>query len=118
MAEAFFNKLSKTYKAISAGIHAVGQMSPLIIELMKEEGVDISDKKSKQLKAEMVENASRIIALGDDVKRSELLQVKMAENWHIPDPVGKSVEEIRAIRDSIKEKVINLVKEVDIDGKS
>jgi len=117
MAEAFFNKFSKNHKAISAGTNAAHHMSDIIIDLMKEEGIDISNQRPKQLKSEMVEKASRIIALGDTVKKSGFLQVKMAENWHIPDPIFcKTKDDVRKIRDMIKERVLNLVKELDKKG--
>ncbi|MBW2995201.1 arsenate reductase ArsC [Candidatus Woesearchaeota archaeon] len=113
MAEGFFNNISKKYKSISAGINAVHEMSPIIIDVMKEIGIDISKQRPKQLVADMVESASRIIAMGDDVKKSNFLPVKLAENWHIPDPIGKTPEQLKMIRDMIKEKVEKLINELE-----
>ena len=113
MAEGFFNHLAKNHKAMSAGIHAVHEMSKIIIDVMKEAGIDISKQMPKQLIADMVENTSRIIAMGDDVKKSNFLPVKLAENWHIPDPLGKTPEQLKMIRDMIKEKVEKLVNELE-----
>lgn len=114
MAEAYFNKFAKTHKAKSAGIGAAHHMSDTIIKLMNEEGIDIRGQSPKQLTSDFVESASKIIAMGDDVKKSDFLAVKVAENWHVPDPARvKTIEEIKEIRDMIKVKVLELVKELE-----
>jgi protein-tyrosine-phosphatase len=119
MAEGFFNYFSKNqdHTAISAGVNAANRMSDIIVDLMKEDDIDISSHKPKHLTADMVENALKIISLGDDV-RSDFLQVRSAENWHMPDPVHcKSIDEVREIREKIKNNVLKLISKLE-NGKS
>jgi protein-tyrosine-phosphatase len=39
---------------------------------------------------------------------------KRYENWELPDPAGQSVEEVRPIRDDIRERVHRLLDELGI----
>ena len=54
---AFFNNLSKTWKAISAGTKPDDNIHPYTIQVMKEVGVDVSKQKPKLLTREMIEKA-------------------------------------------------------------
>ncbi len=117
MAEAFFNKFSKKNKAISAGadpgVHlgnAVGEYKELA-RCMKDIGLDISHKKSKQLTKEMVEKVDKVISLVDKrllpdyVKKSKKLEI-----YFVEDPDGKDYEFHCKVRDQIKDYVKKLVK--------
>ena len=64
MAEAFFNRLSKTWKAISAGTNPDDNIHPYTIRVMKEVGVDVSKQKPKLLTQRMIEKADKIITMG------------------------------------------------------
>jgi arsenate reductase len=113
IAEAYFNKFSKKIKAKSAGMNPAHQIFGPAVEVMKEEDIDMSLNKPKKLVADMVENAVKIIAMGDELKKSEFLAVKLAENWGIPDPMRVNPEELVKVRDKIKEKVLALIKQID-----
>lgn len=109
MAEAFFNQMSKTEKASSAGTRPASSVGPLAIEVMKEVGIDISRAKPKLLIIEMLESADRVITMGcavGDVCPGATVET---EDWGIEDPTGKSIEKFRKIRDVIRDKVEKLV---------
>ena len=114
MAEAFFNKMAKTARASSAGTRQASMVNPLVVEVMGELGIDISEAKPKLLTMEMLEEADRVITMGcaiGDVCPSDL--VENAKSWGIEDPAGKPIMEVRLIRDKIKKKVRALVDEIE-----
>lgn len=113
MAEAFFNKLSKTWKAISAGTKPDESIHPYTIRVMEEVGVDVSKQKPKLLTQEIIEKADRIITLGcrvDVIPANRRLKV---EEWMIEEPYRKPIDKVREIRDQIRKKVEKLVHEVE-----
>jgi arsenate reductase len=112
MAEAFFNKHSKGWKAISAGIEPDDTIHPYTVRLMKEVGIDASKKKPKLLTPEMIEKADIIITMcsGINIPTKHLTKV---EDWMIEEPYGKSIAEVREIRGQIREKVEKLVQKIE-----
>jgi len=65
IAEAFFNKLSKTGKAISAGTMPDDRIHPYTVQVMKEAGIDVSQQKPKPLTPEMIDKADKIKKVRD-----------------------------------------------------
>ena len=114
MAEGFFKKLAPSdYDGISAGTIPVSEINPLAVQAMKEVDIDISDNKSKLVTNEMIEESDSVVNMGCMDKEScPALFVEEIDDWAIEDPKGKSIEEIRKIRDSIETKVKKLVSEL------
>jgi protein-tyrosine-phosphatase len=111
MAEAFFNaKAPEGFFAISAGTKPEKEVNPLVVEVMREKGIDISSKKPKGVEEWMFRDAFKIIIMGCGDDSCPAVFLKKVEDWHLEDPKGKPIEEIRRIRDEIEEKVDNLIR--------
>ncbi len=113
MAEAFFNNLSKTWKAISAGTKPDDNIHPYTIQVMKEVGVDVSKQKPKLLTREMIEKADKIITMGCGADVCPASYLPKVEEWAIEEPYGKPIDKVREIRDQIKGEVEKLVLETE-----
>ena len=81
---------------------------------MRETGIDISNNKPKMLTLEMIEKADRMITMGCGEDAGGLCPAGFleTEDWALEDPKGKSLEQVRAIRDEIKKRVAELVPEI------
>ena len=113
MAEAFFNHMSKGKTlAFSAGTMPSDRVDPVVIEVMKELDIDISDKKPKQLTPEMLKGSGKVITMGCSTEGVCPATFIETEDWGLPDPKGRSKEEIRKIRDEIKSRVSRLLEEM------
>ena len=114
IAEGFFKKLAPSEcEGISAGTIPVSEINPLAVQAMKEIDIDISDNKSKLITNEMIEESDSVVNMGCMDKEScPALFVEDVTDWDIEDPKGKSIEEIRKIRDTIETKVKKLVSEL------
>ena len=114
MAEAFANHYGRgKLVASSAGIMLADRVNPLVVEVMKEKGIDISMNKPKLLMMQMAENADQIITMGCSVEKfcpAPLL--KNVIDWELEDPKGKPIEKVRKIRDEIEAKVLKLIAEI------
>jgi len=111
MAEGFANKLG--LRAISAGTVPSTHVNPLVVQVMQEKGVDITLNKTKEITPEMVDCARLVVLIDASLKQSldknlaKKVKKKLVE-WNLPDPQGKSIEEIRFIRDQIERMVRSL----------
>ncbi len=115
MAEAFFNKLAQGKAlALSAGTQPGDKVNPTVVEAMREVGIDISGNKPKALTLDMVEKASKLITMGCGADAGGLCPASFieTEDWVLEDPEGKSLEQVRIIRDEIKKRVLKLNQDI------
>ena len=114
MAEAFANHYGKgKVVASSAGVMLAERVNPVVVEAMKEKGIDISVNKPKLLTTKMVEDADKIITMGCSVEKfcpAPLL--KNVIDWGLEDPKAKPIEAVRKIRDEIETRVLKLIAEI------
>ena len=115
MAEAFFRKyMPKGFEAISAGTKPSTQINPIVLQAMKEIGIDIENQTPKHISQQIISESEKTINMGCMDKEScPVLFVNDVLDWQIPDPKGKSIEEVRKIRDQIKTKVMILIKSLE-----
>ncbi len=114
MAEAIFNKLKPDgFQAISAGTKPASEVNPLVVQALREIGIDASNSKPKLVSTEMITKAEKIITMG--CEGSDFCPAKFLpkiKDWGIEDPKGKTLGEIRSIRDTIHERVVELLQEL------
>jgi arsenate reductase (thioredoxin) len=114
MAEGFFKKYAPDgIKTLSAGTKPVSQINPIVLEAMKEVGIDISKQKSKELTDEMIRESDNVINMGCmDKNFCPTIWLPKVIEWNLEDPKGKSIEKIREIRDEIEKRVKEIVAEI------
>lgn len=113
IAEAFFNQLagSKVY-ALSAGTQPADVINPVVVEAMKEVGIDISHNKPKALTLEMMEKADKVITMGCSTDAVCPATFVPTEDWILEDPKDMTIDQVRKLRDKIKDKVSQLLNEI------
>ncbi len=114
MAEAFYNEMTDTNDAISAGTAAEEkpQPSPRAIQAMKEVGIAIEGNASTQLTDEMVEHADKIILFPTNYTPSHLPKLDKVEEWDVIDPgyhTDQGMPLVYEVRDEIKRRVEKLI---------
>ncbi|MBN1682367.1 arsenate reductase ArsC [Candidatus Bathyarchaeota archaeon] len=113
ISEALFNYYSNgRYKGISAGSNPSKEVNPLVVEVMKEFGIDISDIKPRKLTKEMILDSDLAITMGCGEEACPIVPNELRE-WILEDPHNKSLEVIRKIRDEIDKKIKELINELD-----
>ena len=109
MAEAFFRKHAPNFLVTSAGTKPVSEINPIVVEAMKEKGIEMNNQHPKILNQEMINDSTTINMGCMDKETCPALFVENIQDWQILDPKGKSLTDVREIRDQIEAKVINLV---------
>lgn len=96
---------------LSTGSAPKGPINSLAVQVMAEEGIDIANQQPKVLTTEAVQESDAVITMGcGDV--CPFFPGKRYEDWVLEDPTGKDIETVRRVRDEIKVKVENLLKEL------
>ncbi|MBP3962586.1 arsenate reductase ArsC [Paenibacillus lignilyticus] len=123
MAEAFAKHFAGEQILVnSAGVEE-SEIHPLAIAVMKEDGIDISAYLPKRIDMKIFTSSNIVVKLCEKANERcpvvpfEILNIQ----WEIPDPTRKngeqgSIEEFRAVRDEIKEKVLQLLQEQRVIG--
>ena len=115
MAESFFKKFTKDrFNVISAGTVPSKNLNPIVVQVMKEIGIDMTSQSPKTISNSMIDNSFKTINMGCMDKEScPALFVKDVIEWNIQDPKEKTIEQVREIRDQIKSEVLNLIASID-----
>ena len=86
MAQGFAESLGKEkLEVYSAGSQPSSEIDPLVIEVMKEKGIDLSTKRPKGLNDLPQIEMDYLITMGCEETCPAVLAKKMIE-WNIPDP--------------------------------
>ncbi len=116
----------------SAGVRALNALAPTdeTVTVMREEGVDVSDYKTKNVTADMIKKADLILTM-EPVHKDEIVRLVPSagsktyllkeyknqskinpKGFSVHDPIGQPVEEYRIIRNEIKGEIERFVKNI------
>lgn len=110
MAQALFGKHAPDdVRAESAGAEPADRVHPVVVDAMREIGIDLSDQRPKRLTLEMQLHADWAITLACGASCPYVPTT--VEDWDIPDPAGRTLQETRAIRDAVEVRVKDLLEQ-------
>jgi arsenate reductase len=115
MSQALFERAAGgRHHALSAGSEADpgGHVHPQVVEVMRELGIDVADRRPQRLSDELAQQADVIVTMGCG-DACPFIPGKRYLDWDLPDPKGRPVEEVRATRDDIARRVEALVADLD-----
>lgn len=105
MAQAFFERMAPGHEAISAGSEPAQAVHPEVVQVMKEVGIDLSDRVPRRVDQAMLDRADHVISMGCDDPAVCDYPGRKVEDWSLEDPSGKPIDEVRRIRDDIEYRV-------------
>ena len=110
MAAAFFNKYADPARAraISAGTQPVERVHPEVLQVMKEANIDLSSARPQKLTDDLARGANLLITMGCGDQCPYVPELRR-DDWPLPDPKGKKMDQVRAIREDIEQRVRELV---------
>jgi arsenate reductase len=111
MAAAWFNEIADRRKAraVSAGTEPGPRVHPEVLAVMKEAGIDLSKARPRKLTAALAKKASLLVTMGCGEACPFVPGLKRGD-WPLEDPKGKPVGRVRAIRDEIRRRVVELLR--------
>ena len=115
MSEALFSRAaSGDHEARSAGTTPGDRVHPEVVEAMAELDIDLSDHRHHKLTQADAEWADVVVAMGCG-DECPYIPGKRYLDWELPDPKGRPLEEVRATREEIERRVVELVDELSAD---
>ena len=113
MSQALFERAAAGagHAAASAGTTPAARVHPEVVEAMAELGVDVADRVPQPLTDERAAWADVIVTMGCG-DACPYIPGKRCEDWELPDPKGRALEEVRATRDEIARRIERLIAEL------
>jgi arsenate reductase (thioredoxin) len=108
MSQALFQRAAgDTHHALSAGTTPADHVHPEVIEVMRELDIDLSARTPQLLTRELAEQADIVVTMGCG-DECPYLPGKRYIDWDLTDPHGKTLHEVRRIRDEIGRRTARL----------
>ena len=110
MSAALFNQYADPSRAhaISAGTQPAEHVHPVVVDAMRELGIDLSAAKPQRLTAELAQGADMLITMGCGDECPYVPGLRR-DDWPLPDPKGQGIEVVRQTRDEIRKRVVALL---------
>jgi arsenate reductase (thioredoxin) len=113
MSQALFERAAGgRHRALSAGTTPADRVHPEVVEVMAELGIDVSGRTPRLLTRDLAEQADVVVTMGCG-DECPYIPGKRYLDWDLPDPKGRTVEEVRATRDEVERRVEALIAELD-----
>lgn len=122
IAEAYLKKFAgDEYEVESAGLEPANEINPLVVEVVKEEGIDISRNKIQSVfelfkTGRLYDHVITVCDGASEAKCPIFAGITKRWNWPFPDPAAvegsneEKLQKVREIRNMIKEKLIDTLK--------
>jgi len=112
MAAAWFNKMCDRTKAraISAGTQPGDRVHPEVVQVMREEGIDLAGIRPQFFSEELAQQANLLVTMGCGDACPYVPGLKKLD-WPLQDPKGQPIESVRVIRDEIRALVAELAQQ-------
>ena len=112
MSQALFAQAADgRHSALSAGTTPAAHVHPEVIDVMRELGIDLSERIPQRLTRALAEQADLVITMGCG-DECPYIPGKRYVDWDLEDPAGRPIAEVRAIREEIRRRVANLLAEL------
>ena len=112
MAERIFRRDAQgRHEACSAGSAPGAAVHPVVLDALREIGLDASDHVPVKLDDALVQWADVVVATCDDA--CPVVPGKRYVSWRLPDPKDRPLAKVRQLREEIESRVEQLAAELD-----
>jgi protein-tyrosine-phosphatase len=116
MSQALFEReAAGRHAALSASTTPADHVHPEVVEVMRELDIDLAGRTPQLLTRELAEQADVVVTMGCG-EECPYIPGKRYVDWELPDPAGRPIAEVRAIRDEIGRRAQSLVQELGSAG--
>jgi protein-tyrosine-phosphatase len=110
---ALFDRAARgRHRALSAGTTPADRVHPEVVDVMRELDIDLANRTPQLLTRELAEQADVVVTMGCG-DECPYIPGKRYIDWDLADPKGRTIDEVRATRDDIEQRVAALVGELD-----
>lgn len=95
-------------RALSAGTEPAARVHPEVAAAMREVGIELEGREPQLLTGELASGATMLITMGCG-EQCPIVPGLRREDWPLPDPKGRPMDEVRAIRDEVRGRIEELI---------
>ena len=110
----FDEAVNGAHTSESAGTEPAARVHPEVVEVMREVGIELSGRKPQLLTADLAAQAEVVVTMGCG-DACPFIPGKRYIDWDLPDPNGLPLDEVRAIREEINQRVESLAADLSRD---
>ena len=116
LSEELFNaKAPQGWHAESAGVSPAQAVNPNVQELLREVGIILTPRTPRLVTQDLVAKASKVVTFGC-LDRCPIGAEEKGEDWPLPGATGKSMDELREIRDELSRRTDDLIARFCVGG--
>jgi arsenate reductase len=113
MAQALFERAAQgTHSARSAGSRPAQHVHPEVVDVMREQGLDLAGNTPHRLDHEDMEWADVVVTMGCG-DECPFIPGKRFVDWELTDPAGRPIDVVRGVRDEIERRVSDLIRQLN-----
>jgi protein-tyrosine-phosphatase len=113
MSQALFEKAANgRHHARSAGTEPGDSVNPVVVEAVRELDIDISGRTPQRLTDDLARWADIVVTMGCG-DACPVIPGRRYLDWDLRDPAGQPIDTVRPIRDDIRQRVAELIEQVD-----
>jgi arsenate reductase (thioredoxin) len=115
MSEALFARVADgRHQARSAGTRPADRVHPVVVEAMREVGIDVGGRQPQKLTDDLAQWADVVVTMGCGDECPFIPGTRYID-WDLPDPAGQPLAQVRRVRDDIGVRVRDLSRMLDTD---
>jgi protein-tyrosine-phosphatase len=96
---------------LTGGTHPADRVHDVVVEVMREEGFDLSGRTPREISADELESCDYVVTMG--CSTLELDAGVDVRDWALDDPHGRDLDRVREIRDEVRDRVTALFDEIE-----
>jgi protein-tyrosine-phosphatase len=113
MSTALFERVAEgRHTASSAGTEPAEHVHPEVVEVMREMGINVAERRPRLLTRDLADRADVVVTMGCG-DQCPVIPGKRYLDWDLPDPKGQAPDKVRVTRDEIDSRVRTLVADLD-----
>lgn len=103
------------YESLAAALEPAPGQRPEVTSALSEDGLTVADSPGRTMTPDLADIVDRIVTLGFTLN-PEVARAVPREEWGIPSPAGRQLQEVRIIRDTARRLVEKLVARLDAEA--
>lgn len=108
--------LEDVVEILTGGTHPAEHVHDVVVEIMQEEGFDLSNRTPRKISTEELESCDYVATMGCSTLELDAAASNVdVRDWALDDPDGEDLDRVREIRDEIDDRVRALFDEIEAE---
>jgi arsenate reductase (thioredoxin) len=113
MSQALFQRIADgRHESRSAGTRPADQVHPVVVQAMREIGIDLAGQQPHKLTDDLAQWADVVVTMGCG-DECPFIPGKRYIDWNLADPAGQPLDVVRRLRDDVSDRVRELTTTLD-----